>query len=61
MYECLECGKEFETPATDCDGDQLEKDIKVCPSCGSDDIEEVDDYDEDYLDDEEEIPGDYNL
>lgn len=46
MYECLDCGKEFEIPTMDCDGEQLEKDIEVCPGCGSDDINEVDDYED---------------
>lgn len=43
MYECYECGEEFETPATDIDIETGER-FNCCPSCGSDDIVEVDDY-----------------
>jgi len=57
MYECMDCGAEFETPAM---SDTPEGE---CPECGSDDIMEVDDYYEaetvddlmDELDSEEEI------
>jgi DNA-directed RNA polymerase subunit RPC12/RpoP len=52
MYECYECGERFETPADgELIGDGSEY-TKVCPECGSDDIVEVDDYDE--LDPEDE-------
>lgn len=55
MYECLDCGAEFETLSI-ADGDD-ENDFEVCPYCGSDDIVEVDDADgnpdtDDYADPE---------
>ena len=56
MYNCLDCGAEFEYPAVDCDIEG--KKVETCPSCGSDDIVEVDDenddsvYDYEYPDDD---------
>ena len=46
MYECMDCGAEFETPmkAIDPNGCPDEPEIETCPACGSDDIVEVDDY-----------------
>ena len=55
MYNCLDCGAEFETPVLE---DMQGDDYEVCPSCGSDDIVEVDDenddsvYDYEYPDDD---------
>jgi predicted nucleic acid-binding Zn-ribbon protein len=63
MYECYECGEEFNDPIIDAEGEE------TCPSCGSDDIVEVDEYDDeeyseaetvdelmDELDDEADLP-----
>ena len=50
-YECMDCGAEFETPAKAINpsGCPDEPEIDTCPSCGSDDIAEVDDYDDDFF------------
>lgn len=47
MYECYECGKEFETPEYLPPEHHMGPDYEVCPECGSDDIVEVDDYEDD--------------
>jgi hypothetical protein len=54
MYECMDCGEEFEIPMQILDpggpspGDGPVDKIGACPECGSADIEEFDpDEDED--------------
>lgn len=51
MYECLECGTEFEIPNTTEVEAGTGYNVDTCPGCGSTDINEVDDYtDDDYWD-----------
>jgi len=45
MYNCLDCGAEFGYPVVDCDIEG--KKVETCPDCGSDDIVEADDENDD--------------
>lgn len=56
-YRCLDCGKEFDEPATEYDheyfwGAPCTIEYEVCPFCGGD-FEEIEDEDEESEDDDE--------
>jgi DNA-directed RNA polymerase subunit RPC12/RpoP len=62
MYECNDCGEEFETPKQEsANADGTGGPINICPECGSDDLIEFDpdeDYDDsvdDYIDDDSDL------
>ena len=40
MWQCYDCGEEFEVPLIDYIG-EFDVDERYCPNCGSDDINEL--------------------